>query len=233
MSKIVFLGDSITKATDYGAVTLTDCFAYKVGTLAGYAPGEIINAGVSSDTSGGMLARITTDVIDKAPAVCVVMAMVNDVVQEVPIATYKENLRAIASRLILSGIKVVFVSPPLDRGTSTFQDKCRTYLEALEAVSVEFSAPYIDCYREYAFMYLYGMGDFYACYVDSVHQTKAGHDKLVSIMARGTRIKAFCPSTINPVPQDLTALVLSLADYVLSCRTSSLLSNVANERAKF
>ncbi|WP_408596555.1 GDSL-type esterase/lipase family protein [Pseudomonas sp. PLMAX] len=233
MAKIVFLGDSITKATDYGSVTLTDCFAFKVGALAGYAPSEIFNAGVSSDTSGGMLARITTDVIDKAPAVCVVMALVNDVVQDVPISAYKENLRAIASRMIVAGIKVVFVSPPLDRGSQALQEKCRSYLEALEAVSIEFSAPFIDCYREYAFMYLYGVGDFYACYVDNIHQTKIGHDKLVSILTRGTRIRAFCPPGITPVSQDLKSLVLSISDYLLSCRTSSLLSNVANERAKF
>lgn len=233
MAKIVFLGDSVTKATDYGGVTSVDCFAFKVGTLAGYAPTDIINAGVSSDTSAGMLARITTDVLDKAPAVCVVMALVNDAVQDVPIADYKETLRAIASRLIVCGIKVVFLSPPLDRGTQAFQDKCRAYLEALEAVSMEFSTPYIDCYREYAFMYLYGVNEFYACYVDNIHQTKVGHDKVTSILTRGTRIKAFYPNGATPVTQDLKSLVLSISDYLLSCRTSSLLNNVANERAKF
>lgn len=69
-SGIVFLGDSITKGTDYGGVTLTDTFAYKIGTANGYPPASIYNKGVGSDTSAGSKCWICTAKLPTLTSIC-------------------------------------------------------------------------------------------------------------------------------------------------------------------
>src|SRR3546814_8985137 len=81
MSKIVFLGDSITRGA---TLAVADTFAYQVGVANGYAPADIINAGVSGDESADALARVGTDAIALAPDVCVVCLLVNDAKNGVP-----------------------------------------------------------------------------------------------------------------------------------------------------
>lgn len=68
MSKIVFIGDSLTKGIGYGGVTATDTFAYKIGIANGYAPADILNKGVSSDTAFGVLNRIQADAVHLSQA---------------------------------------------------------------------------------------------------------------------------------------------------------------------
>lgn len=231
--KIVFLGDSITKGTDYGSVTATDCFAYKAGVSAGYAPADIINAGVSANTSAMMLARLQDDVVAHAPCVCVVMALVNDANNSVPLTTYQDNLRAIVDGLRQAGIKPVLASPCLYRGNEAFHTKMRTYLVALESVAVEKCVHYVECNREYAFDYLCGVAAFNERYVDSIHQTKTGHTAIAEIFGRD-RYSGFLLPDVEPAPlPDVERLSLATADYLLGGQTPELLSAVSVERSKF
>src|SRR3546814_4585453 len=75
MSKIVFLGDSITRGA---TLAVADTFAYQVGVANGYAPADIINSGVSGDESPDALARVGADAIALAPDGCVVCLLLND-----------------------------------------------------------------------------------------------------------------------------------------------------------
>lgn len=236
MGKIAFLGDSVTKGTDYGGVTAADCYGYKAAAAAGYAPADIINAGVSANTAAMMLARLQTDVIAHAPDVCVVMALINDGYNNVPLVTYQDNLRAIVDGLRAAGIKPVLASPPLYKGAEAFHAKMKTYLVALELVAVEKGVKYIDCYREYAFDYLCGATAFNARYVDSIHQTKAGHTAIAAIIGRD-RYAGFLLPDVGPGPDpepepspDLQALSLAVADYLLG---DADISAVETERGKF
>src|SRR3546814_9891434 len=101
MSKIVFLGDSITRGA---TLAVADTFAYQVGVANGYAPADIINAGVSGDESADALARVGTDAIALAPDVCVVCLLVNDAKNGVPVSTYEANMPQIISDLLSNGI---------------------------------------------------------------------------------------------------------------------------------
>src|SRR6185312_269394 len=114
---IAWLGDSVTKGTSYGGVTTTDTFAYKVGVANGYAATDIINAGVNSDTSAGMLARLGTDVLAFNPSVCVLECGLNDWQTGVPLASYQSNVWAIFSGLKAASIKPVGLTK-MQRGST-------------------------------------------------------------------------------------------------------------------
>lgn len=231
MKKIVFLGDSVTKATDYGGVGVTDAFPYKVGMACGYLPSEIVNAGVSSNTSAMMLARIELDVIAHDPGVCVVMAMPNDVATGVTVQQYRVNMGEILSKLIANGISPVVASPPVARGDSANFLKYKPYLEAAEAVADENGAAFIDCYREYTFMYLCGQADFIACYVDHIHQTKAGHSKLASIMTSEKWAKQLAPVRPESDPErSVRDLSIGIASYIVSGQSPESIEEISRLR---
>lgn len=235
--KIAFLGDSITKGTDYGGVLSTDTYAYLVASHLGYAPGSIVNAGVSANTTVAMAARFQVDVVSYGVDVCGVMGMFNDIVQNISVTDYSNALRSIAVQAASASIKCVFLSPPIWRSDETGHVKCREYVYAMERVAAEGGCPFIDCYRNYAFDYLCSNSVFDTWYApnDLMHQSKAGHIKLASIMNRPCFSK-YWESLPNPgsEPQpSAQALALAIADYLIGGQTQELLSAVLAERGRF
>ena len=188
MSKIIFIGDSITKGIGYGGVTLQDTFAYKVGINAGYQAQEIINVGVSSDTTQLALSRLNSDVISKLPDVCVIMLGANDYAQGVSIVDYVKRMKDIILALLGANIKPVVLHSVLNRGSTEFINGFRLYIEALENELAKMNIKYIDLIREYAYSYLY-LNDqaFKGLYVDLLHQTKNGHEFIANICLRHIR----------------------------------------------
>jgi lysophospholipase L1-like esterase len=184
MSKVVWLGDSVTKGTSYGGVTTADTFAYKIGIANGYAAADVINAGVGSDTSSGMLSRLNSDVISLAPSVCIVQCGLNDWVTGVSVSTYRSNLASIFSQLKSNNIKPVFLSKMQRGSTSDFAGQ-KSYLEAAENECASQGMNVIDLFREECASYLYlSSSSFYANYVDAVHLTVTGHAFVANLAAR-------------------------------------------------
>jgi|SRR5882672_1631858 len=185
-TKIVWLGASTVKATDYGGVTVTQSFAYLTSAAWGYAPADYVNAGVGSSDTANMISRLSTDVISFSPKVCVVNAGgIADMVNNVSLATYRSNLNSIFTQLQAAGIKVIAVNDVMKRwATLALFRQFRTYTEAYEEVAAQFCIPVIDIYREYALSYI---DDDYTTiwnqrYVDDVHQTVAGNAWVASIL---------------------------------------------------
>lgn len=238
MNKFAVLGDSITKGTDYGGVTAVDTYAYLTGTALGYAPTDIINAGVSANTSGMALARLQVDVLSKGIGVVVVMLGPNDAEQNVPYGDYADNLRAIVAQSRTAGWHVVFLSPALWRGDSARHQKSRIYLEHSRYVASEFNVPFIDVTHHYAFDYLCDEAEWNSRYVpgDQIHQSKAGHAAISYILTRPAYAKYWVAPAIEepvePEPTNLKALVLALSDYVLGSAHPVLTATVLEERGK-
>lgn len=189
--KIVFIGDSITKGTDYGGVTADKCFAKLVGLSCGYPDSGIFNRGVSLDNSTDILNRLSVDAIGLQPDVCVVMAGNNNCYGTEKKTTpekYKQDLITIATSLRASGIKVVFFSMMMGRGDASVFSEAAPYLAAMESVVASMDIPYLDLYREYC--YAVTRGEYLPLYVDSVHQTIAGHQYIADYAMR-PRTKGF------------------------------------------
>lgn len=207
--KIVFLGDSLTASQE---VVLTDRWAYKVGITNGYAPANIINAGISGNRSDQMLSRLQADVLAHNPDVCVLMLTVNDRTNNVPIATHEANYRNIIAQLKNAGIKVVVMSPPLY--TSNL-DLWKPWVEKGEEIAGDTGCHYIDCWREYVYASYYLPNWVSVLYTDYVHQKAAGNSLIATICARKTHTGAFLKDVVIPPSGEcpvLSELDIALAD---------------------
>ncbi|MFY1925901.1 GDSL-type esterase/lipase family protein [Achromobacter dolens] len=228
MGKIAFLGDSITKATDYGGVMQPDTFAYKIGIGAGYSAAQIINAGVSSDTMAGMVARLGTDVFGKGANVCCCMPMTNDAHSGTTVASFKASLAAFVTQCRANGVKPVFMSPPVYRGNETVMAETNTFLGALQDVAAANSVPLIDYCRESAWAYLCNSAGWALRYVDYVHQTVAGHAAIAEFALRSGNAVHFTADVAAPDP--LKTLAVACADFALD--QSSVTKQTALQQAR-
>jgi acyl-CoA thioesterase I len=101
-TKIIAFGDSLTAG--YGAAPGED-YPAQLGKLIG---SEIVNAGVSGDTTDSALARIE-DVTANDPRIVIVGLGGNDYLRNAPIATTEQNLRAIIRRIQEAGAMVILL----------------------------------------------------------------------------------------------------------------------------
>jgi lysophospholipase L1-like esterase len=123
--KIIFFGDSLTQGT-FGA-------SYVDKVAAAMRGHHFINQGVNGDTSLNLYRRVEQDVIAEHPDGVFVMIGVNDAVAAVepashlyfrfakrlphgqtsPVA-FRENMRALLSKLVTSQLKVWVALPPIE-----------------------------------------------------------------------------------------------------------------------
>jgi lysophospholipase L1-like esterase len=126
---VVLLGDSITwfnmpmsdgfggmNTLAYGYFTWANVLLKQAFTVVNYA-------GVSGDTTAGMLARVSTDVLAYNPGWCFVLAGTNDIATGVSSATIIANLKAIYTALNAAGIKTVMLTILPDQRYATDSGK--------------------------------------------------------------------------------------------------------------
>ena len=175
---IAFLGDSVTQGcfeiyNDKGSVKTTfyptEAYAEKVkaifAELYPSVPMNVINAGISGDTSWGGLARLERDVLSYNPDLVVVCYGLNDAGRgENGIEKYDESLRAIFAKVKASGAEVIFLTPNLRINDPDYRcddkvlENCRRgiseneragwldkYLDRARKAAVDCGVPVCDC----------------------------------------------------------------------------------------
>lgn len=100
---VIAFGDSLTSGVGAGA---GEDYPSRLAQRAGV---EILNAGVSGDTTESALARIESDVLAHDPRIVIVGLGGNDFLRRVPIADTERNLRAIVRRIQQQGAMVVLL----------------------------------------------------------------------------------------------------------------------------
>ena len=106
MKRIVCMGDSLTYG--YGvrrAATWTALVSRMSEDV------EIINKGISGDTTSGMLARFEKDVLDMKPDLVFLMGGSNDIFFSHSIAAARNNITAMVNRCFYERISVVLGLP--------------------------------------------------------------------------------------------------------------------------
>jgi acyl-CoA thioesterase-1 len=169
--RVVFLGTSLTAGygLDDQTVRFTDRLQAKVDSAG--LPFEIVNAGVSGDTSAGGLRRIGW--LLRAPVrVLVIELGANDGLRGLPIAAMRGNLQAVMDsartrypdvRLVLAGMEA---PPNLGPGYgSEFQSVFAELARENEAVLIPFLLDGVA-----------GRPDLNQ--VDGIHPTVEGHDRV-------------------------------------------------------
>jgi len=192
MGKIVFVGHSVPKGTDYGGVTRVDTFGYKIGIANGYADSDIYIRGIGSETSAGLLARTQADVIDLDPDVCVAMTGANDWGTGVSVATFKANLLAFGQMVLAAGIKLVLFTDNMIRGDLNTFVNVDKYENATRDVARALNCPVIDIYSRMCYNALCGSyTQYYAGGTDVIHLSVLGHTWVAGIAAQASPQSAF------------------------------------------
>jgi lysophospholipase L1-like esterase len=194
--KILTFGDSITRGVREG-VKETQTFTYYLGVLLnkdGFHA-EMINKGISGETTSGALDRIERDVIREKPNFVTIMygtndAFIDDYANEsghlprIPIERYKINLLAIIQKLKANNIKPILMTPiPMGRfwgsDVGIFKKnginfKLKEYVEAVRDIAREENIPLVDHFNEWLDWEKRGK-DIDAWMTDGIHPNPKGH----------------------------------------------------------
>ena len=172
-TRIAFLGDSITAG--YG-VAAPDAFPAVVEALLrehGRAV-EIVNAGVSGDTSAGGLERLDW-VLRSDPDVLVLELGANDALRGQPLPGIEDNLRAIVARTREHGAQVLLLG--MDIPTSYGPAYTREFAQLYERLAREEAIAIVPQFiREVG-------ADPALMQPDGLHPTVEGHRRLAELLA--------------------------------------------------
>lgn len=176
--KVICLGDSLTYG--YGvarAVTWT-------ALLSDGADGpEVVNRGISGDTTGGMLARLETDVLAEKSDLVLLMGGSNDIFFGRDLAAAKCNMAAIVFQCMAQGRKVVLgiPFPVLEKGLA---DQWKPFAGGEEAKRLlgEYGRWLVEFGREFGIPVLDLREALpreekarLSCYLDGIHLSPEGH----------------------------------------------------------
>ncbi len=186
---IICMGDSITYG--YGLPVLSDRWTDLTAIRTGH---NLINCGVSGDTTGGMLARCQTQVFCKKPDALVFLGGINDISILGDDKPIRANVISIFRQASACGIPLILGLPlpvvPEDLGAPEWEPD-RDNLEI-----AHICAGYADWIRQYAAANQIPLADFRspfllpdgqpnrALFQDGLHPTSDGHRRMAEVMCR-------------------------------------------------
>lgn len=159
---IAFLGDSVTQGcfeiySENGQVKTTfypdEAYSSKLKSLlAMIYPSvsvNIINAGISGDTSWNGLARLERDVLSFSPDLVVVCYGLNDAGRkETELERYGESLKEIFKRIQNSGAEAIFMTPNLRCNYVDYRDSDKILESCIRSISENERDGWLEKYLE-------------------------------------------------------------------------------------
>jgi lysophospholipase L1-like esterase len=210
--RVVCYGDSVTGVYYHTGSrrAYTDMLGIALRQAAPQAKIEMLNAGISGNTTENALARIDRDVISHQPDLVTVMFGLNDMTR-VPLEKYRENLKTIVHKCQAAGSEVVLATPNNvittgDRPT----EKLIQYCDVIRQVGSELNIPVCDAYRELDAVREHAAFEWRLLMSDAIHPNIAGHKWIATCLAQtitGQRHSlADVPVPANPVERTLKLL---------------------------
>lgn len=182
--KIVCLGDSLT----YGfGVRRSKIWTKLAQDKLGI---EIINEGISGDTSSGMLSRFQKAVYEKSPEVVLIMGGVNDLIVGADLGIVKSNIMSIAHQSVAKYISPIIGIPtkieienvrPDWAGFSNFNkvaEELEEYHQWIIDFCKTFNIKYIDFYTEFEKQSSKMESELY---IDGLHFNEKGNEIMADI----------------------------------------------------
>jgi acyl-CoA thioesterase I len=170
--RIVCLGDSLTAGLGVSPEEAYPAVLQRRLREAGY-PHEVVNAGVSGDTSAGGLRRLDWS-MDANTRVVIVALGANDGLRGLPVAELRRNLSAIVTRAKArqADVLVAGMEAPPNFGQTYVRDFRRTYADVARALDVRF-VPFL----------LEGVAGVAALNQrDGIHPTAEGQQRIANLL---------------------------------------------------
>lgn len=175
--KVVFLGDSLAAGLHLAADESFPAVLQRDLAERG-EPFELVNAGVSGDTTAGGLNRLDW-LLDQDPDVLVVELGGNDGLRGQPIAAIAQNLRSIVLRAQEEGVRVLLLGVQLPPNYG--EEYTRAFERMYVALAEETGASLVPRFME-------GVGGVAELNLeDGLHPTAEGHRLLARNVAPGLR----------------------------------------------
>lgn len=186
MTKLVCLGDSLTEG--YGV----DKELAWPALLQEKLHIEVINCGISGDTTAGMLARFYPQVLQFNPSHVIIMGGTNDIWWNVNQNIIQANIQAMTRQAEHNGMVPVIGLPiPIypegvdeawgpKSGFSRCQKKVAQYVKSLKAQAKADQFLYLDFYS----LFVNNEGEIIEKYfLDGIHPTEEGHRLMAELAA--------------------------------------------------
>jgi acyl-CoA thioesterase-1 len=177
LPKVAFLGDSIAAGLHLPAAQAFPALVHARLAQSG-APFELMNAGVSGDTTAGGVRRVDW-LLKQAPRVVVIELGANDGMRGLPVEAVEANLRAIIAKVRAAGSRVLLlgIRIPPNYGPE--------YVAAFEGVypriATELQVPFVPYFME-------GVAGVPSMNLeDGIHPTPEGHSKLAEKISEPLR----------------------------------------------
>jgi acyl-CoA thioesterase-1 len=142
--KIVAFGDSLTAGLGLTAKETYPAQLQSMLNSAGYDY-EVVNAGVSGDTSAGGLRRMDW-VLDESVKIVILELGANDILRGLPIKLMKENLAKMIESMQSRGITVVLAG--MESPTNSGPEYRKEVHEAYRSLAEQYHMPFIPFFLE-------------------------------------------------------------------------------------
>ncbi len=198
--RIVCMGDSITGIYYHtgGLRAYPEMLEIALHQLYPQARVTVRNAGISSDTTKGALARLDRDVLAHKPHLVTVMFGMNDLVR-VPVAEFKQNLKEISARCRQAGAEVLLCTQ-----NSVFENEARPssklaeFTQAIRDVGREESLGVVDCFDLYEAVRARDTLEWMLLHSDEIHPNMDGHKVFASAIAQSISGKTVSLKDVGP-----------------------------------
>lgn len=184
--RIVCLGDSVTGVYYHtgGKRAYTDMFGMALQKSAPQATFNMINAGISGNTTINGLDRLDRDVLQHKPDLVTVMFGLNDMTR-VPPDQYRANLTTIVQRCEAAGAKVMLCTPNnvIDTGSRPIV-KLEQYCAIVREVGKTLGIPVADCYAGMEVLRKQDADRWRLLLSDEIHPNLEGHKRMAEIMSQ-------------------------------------------------
>lgn len=184
-TRIVCFGDSITGAYYHtgGERAWCDMLGLAIQRVFPQSRPEMINAGISGNTTAAGLARMEKDVIEKQPHLVVVMFGMNDVAR-LPLDEFIANLTTIIGRCHAAGAVVVLCTPNTvyENGGRPIA-KLAELSERIGKLAKEQNLPIADCFAETTALKERDLLTWMLGMSDEIHPNMNGHRTMAEIVS--------------------------------------------------
>lgn len=183
--RVVGFGDSITGVYYHtgGLRAWPEMLGIALRRLYPDAEVEVINAGVSGNTTAAGLARIEGDVLAHSPDLVIVMFGMNDVARATA-EEFRANLATIVGRCRDAGAEVVLCTPNSVYAGSRSVENLAHFAAIVREVGAELGAPVADCYAAYEHLRALSERAWRLLMSETIHPNLRGHKVIAEEIAR-------------------------------------------------
>ncbi len=201
--RIVCFGDSVTGVYYHTGSrrAYTDMLGIALRQLSPRADVELVNAGISGNTTVNALDRIDRDVLAARPTLVTVMFGLNDMTR-VSRGDYRDNLQEIVSRCRSAGAEVLLCTPNCVTDTSGRPtEKLVQYCDVVRSVGRELDVPMLDCYQQLDALRQRDPLAWRLLMSDAIHPNMDGHKRIAEMLAESiTGRKTSLAGVLPPSP---------------------------------